>query len=121
MEQEGIEEIILKRKNVVFCKRQNDRGSIQFGSEPEPVGSEEIPENLRTKINGVDIGRFFEKFGKNSISRQELNISESEKEAKNKDNLSRTLWLIGGGGVVLVSVVGFWFFFSRRKRREKKK
>lgn len=105
MEENEIEEIILKKRNIVLCKKRNGGDSVYFGS--ELVGSEEIPENLRTKINGVDIGRFFEKLGKDSISKQELNISESEKEAKNKDNLSRTLWLIGGGGVVLVGVVGF--------------
>ena len=86
MEENEIEEIILKKRNVVLCKKRNSGGSVYFGS--EPIGGDEVPENLRTKIGEVDIGRFFEKLGKNSVSNQELNVSKREKGAKNKNNFS---------------------------------
>lgn len=86
MEQENIEEIILKSRNVVLCKKCNGEGSIQFGDEPPVDGGKEIPENLQTKINGVDIGLFFEKIGKNSISRQELGIGKSKKTEQTENN-----------------------------------
>src|SRR3954447_14437248 len=108
MEQENIEEIILKRRNVVLCKKCDSNRQIYLGS--EPVDSNEIPENLRTKINGVDIGSFFQKNGKNSISRQELGIDKAKKTEQNKNNFTLTPWLIGGGAIIFVSFCGFLLF-----------
>ena len=114
MEENDIEEIILKKRNVVLCKKRNNEGSIYLGS--EPVGSEKIPEHLRTKIKGVDIGRFFDKIGKNSISRQELELTSDKNQKQNKDNFSWTPWLISGGIVVIFSLfVGFIFWWRKRK------
>ncbi|CAI2183862.1 2536_t:CDS:2 [Funneliformis geosporum] len=62
MEENKVEEIILKEKNSVLCKKYNSSGSFYLGG--EPVGSEDIPKSLRTKINGVDIGGLHE-VGKN--------------------------------------------------------
>jgi hypothetical protein len=115
MEQENIEEIILKRKNVVLCKKCNSNRQIYLGS--EPAGNKEISENLRTKINGVDIGLFFQKYGKNSISRQELGIGKSKKTEQTKNNFTLTPWLIGGGALVFVSFCGFLFFRQKRKKK----
>ncbi|MCE8159213.1 MAG: hypothetical protein I3270_02240 [Candidatus Moeniiplasma glomeromycotorum] len=117
MEQENIEEIILKSRNVVLCKKCNGEGSIQFGDEPPVDGGKEIPENLQTKINGVDIGLFFEKIGKNSISRQELGIGKSKKTEQTENNFVWTPWLISGGAIVFVSFCGFLAFFVKKGKR----
>ena len=95
MEKNNIEEIILKKRNEVLCKRCNNSGSLSFGNDFVPApGKElpEIPEALRVKVAGIDMGLFFQKIGKNSITRQELGISQpsnSEKEElKTKNNFS---------------------------------
>nr|CAG8507105.1 8349_t:CDS:10 [Entrophospora candida] len=74
------QEIILEGRNKVICKKRNNSGSLSFGGDFTPLENgelPEIPEASRTKINGVDIGKFFEKIGKNSISRQEIGINET--------------------------------------------
>ena len=117
MEENNVEEIILEKKNVVLCKKRNDGESLQFGS--EPVGSEEIPEHLRTKINGVDIGRFFEKIGKNSITLQELETNQpsNSEKTKNQNNFAWVPYLMVGGILVLII---FSFFMIRNKKIRKK-
>src|SRR4051812_5159309 len=115
MEQENIEEIILKGRNEVICKKCNNSGSLSVGGDFVPLSDNEelpeIPKGARTKINGVDIGLFFERLGKNSINRQELGFDKQEKtEAKNKGNFDLTPWIISGGIAVFISSLLFFLF-----------